>query len=416
MKEMATPVRTKMSIIIIVAHLILALFNQPVFTADQPQSVGKGVNPAIRDLPNSLQESELTHNTETDIGNVGDGVLGTAGHEQSSLPVEDAGEGVLSHTEEGIESQHVDEQEGVGETSGSPEGGFEGRMQANEGESETSSEDGSGGEGHVLYSEEQLAVQEEGDVAAVGGAGNEELVEDESGHVEGEGVDSDKPTEEPMAGLPEPPTAPPTEAIPSQLHAAEPQTLAAEAVEESPNEPTTQTTPTNTVPDTPSEPIPEATPSKAVSELPTEAIESDQPLPPAPDATTEAPDDAQAEAPPTEAVPESPLEGVEGGEEADDVPTFTEFSQRKRMEQDSSQRPTPGALCRLHCRCRVAVFTSPLVVALSGCCLSYPDKVPVVSSGKNNYASPDCGAKIIASNKESQVRRLRQDLPSHVPM
>ena len=407
MKEMATPVRRKTSIIVIVAHLILALFNQPVFTADhEPQSVGKGVNPAIRDL----QESELTHNTETDIGNVGDAVLGTAGHEQSALPVEGTEEGALSHT--------VDEQEGVGETSGSPEGGVEGRMQANEGESETSSEDGSGGEGHVLYSEEQLAVQEEeGDVAAGGGAGNEELVEDhESGDVEGEGVGSDKPTEEPTAGLPEPQTAPPTEAIPLQLHAAEPQTLAAEAVEESPNEPTSQTTPTNTVPDTPSEPIPEATPSVAVSELPTEAIESDQPLPPAPDAATEAPDDAQAEAPPTEAVPESPLEGVEGGEEADDVPTFTEFSQRKRMEQDSSQRPIPGALCRLHCRCRVAVFTSPLVVALSSCCPSYPDKVPVVSSGKNNYASPDCGAKIIASNKESQVRRLRQDLPLHVPM
>ena len=34
--------------------------------------------------------------------------------------------------------------------------------------------------------------------------------------------------------------------------------------------------------------------------------------------------------------------GGEEGEEGDDVPTFTEFSQRKRMEQNSTQRVTNG--------------------------------------------------------------------------
>ena len=31
------------------------------------------------------------------------------------------------------------------------------------------------------------------------------------------------------------------------------------------------------------------------------------------------------------------------------------------------------------------------------------EKVAIPTSAKNNYASPDCGAKIVAANKESQV-------------
>lgn len=38
-------------------------------------------------------------------------------------------------------------------------------------------------------------------------------------------------------------------------------------------------------------------------------------------------------------------EGEKGEEEGDDVPTFTEFSQRKRMEQNSTQRPANGETC-----------------------------------------------------------------------
>lgn len=43
----------------------------------------------------------------------------------------------------------------------------------------------------------------------------------------------------------------------------------------------------------------------------------------------------------SEATPPEVLAG-EGVEEADDVPTFTEFSQRKRLEQDSSSKLPPG--------------------------------------------------------------------------
>ena len=48
----------------------------------------------------------------------------------------------------------------------------------------------------------------------------------------------------------------------------------------------------------------------------------------------------------TEATPtgEGGEEREGGGEEGDDVPTFTEFSQRKRMEQNSTQRLTNGGL------------------------------------------------------------------------
>ena len=31
------------------------------------------------------------------------------------------------------------------------------------------------------------------------------------------------------------------------------------------------------------------------------------------------------------------------------------------------------------------------------------EKVAMPTSAKNNYASPDCGAKVVAANKESQV-------------
>ena len=65
-----------------------------------------------------------------------------------------------------------------------------------------------------------------------------------------------------------------------------------------------------------------------------EAIETDHP-------TDSDPHEATQEATPTGATP--PAEEEEEEEEVgDDVPTFTEFSQRKRMEQDSSQKPTPG--------------------------------------------------------------------------
>ena len=40
-------------------------------------------------------------------------------------------------------------------------------------------------------------------------------------------------------------------------------------------------------------------------------------------------------------------EAGKGGEEGDDVPTFTEFSQRKRMEQNSTQRLANGGCCGL---------------------------------------------------------------------
>ncbi|CAI8008688.1 SUN domain-containing ossification factor [Geodia barretti] len=75
----------------------------------------------------------------------------------------------------------------------------------------------------------------------------------------------------------------------------------------------------------------------------------------------------------TEATPtgEGGEEREGGGEEGDDVPTFTEFSQRKRMEQNSTQRLTN-------------------------------EKLTLTNGGQHNYASIDCGAKIIASNKETQ--------------
>lgn len=120
-------------------------------------------------------------------------------------------------------------------------------------------------------------------------------------------VDIAMATESPISGLPEPPTIPTTDIPHYDLFDPEP-----------PEE-----TPTADI--LGSEPAVDDTPT-----LPPEAIQYT-------DVPTEALPVTDSEATPTE------ISTEEGEEEADDVPTFTEFSQRKRMEQDSSQKIPTGS-------------------------------------------------------------------------
>ena len=151
------------------------------------------------------------------------------------------------------------------------------------------------------------------------GAGLRETAELPEGEREGEGekgvevhsvtdeVDIAIATESPISGLPEPPTLPTTD-IP-EFDPVDPGPL--------------QGTPTEDI--LGSESAVDHTPT-----LPPETIQYT-------DSPTEAIPVTDSEATPTE------VSAEEGEEEADDVPTFTEFSQRKRQEQDSSQKIPTGS-------------------------------------------------------------------------
>lgn len=309
--------------LLIVALLVLLHSHHSTASTEASDGVDPVTNEEIRPQMDSILLEESSHNTGKDVSVPLDTEEAPSSHAMKGGPLglEDTS---LPHTDDIIASSHTEQETVKSGATGVPQGHGEVPTVTIIDESETLSENTGGDGGHGLLGDALLvrrdtAVDDAGLQDGMGREGEErgvsESVEEEvpgvTSEVESEGVVA---TDQPVNGLPQPPTELPT--LPPAV-------------------PPNEVIVTEAIPD---EAILEPQPPTHPSSSPPEAIESDQP-PMALDEATEAVPETDDEATPSEAPTEE-----EVTEEADDVPTFTEFSQRKRMEQDSNQRPPSGTL------------------------------------------------------------------------
>lgn len=309
---MDQPTRTGTSVLALVALLMLLLTRHPIASPELSDDVAsEDVRPEVNSLPphnletETLEEVEVLHVYQEDTH---------TSHMVNDVSQQSHGVGdknVLSEDGD-IDSLGTEQPEGRGRgTTDVPQGDHDVPIMTTVDGSEVWSEHS---EDDVLSDSDIVGLHETAASRASHGLHEEEREgEGESGGSGTDEVDITMATDPPISGLPEPPTLPATDVPEYDLLDPVPP----------------QGTPTAAILGSKS----------AVDHTPTLSPEPIQYM----DVPTEALPMTDDEATPTE------LSTADGEEEADDVPTFTEFSQRKRMEQDSSQKmPTGKALvpCR----------------------------------------------------------------------